>query len=111
MNVRIPPAMPAPGDSRPAHELLDPLVNGTAGNDGRSCVAAVIEHEPKPMVQVGSNLRVPAIQIVLVIVGGDEAGVESPIRIPGIQLCGWRRWALLSRSEERRVGKECRSRW
>src|SRR2546422_77166 len=97
MNVRIPPAMPAPGDSRPAHKRLDPQVNGTAGNDGRSCVAAVIEHEPKPMVQVGSNLRVPAIQIVLVIVGGDEAGVESPIRIP--------------RSEERRVGKECRSRW
>src|SRR5947209_18788425 len=102
MNVRIPPAMPAPGDSRPAHKRLDPLVNGTAGNDGRSRVAAVIEHEPKPVVEVGGNLRVPAIQIVLLIVGGDEAGVESPIRINGIHHSGWCRWARLRQGRHRK---------
>src|SRR5712691_6557892 len=101
MNIRIPPAMPAPGDSRSAHKRLDPLVKGTASDDGRSRVAAVVEHEPDPVVEVGGNLCVPAIQIVLVIVGGDEPGVESPVRIPGIQLCGWRRWALLSQGGQR----------
>src|SRR6266478_6661135 len=48
---------------------------------------------------------------------GARVAVPTTLNVSGVDECGWKDWAVKpewaakARSEERRVGKECRSRW
>jgi len=69
------------------------------------------EARPRLVVTLGLAALVIVVTLVLVEVVTSRSGLDTGALtvLVGLAFVGWA--ALVRRSEERRVGKECRSRW
>ena len=61
--------------------------------------------------EMGGPPPPPYLLLIFVFIGIFTVAMTVPSAVAGYALLRRRPWAKIARSEERRVGKECRSRW
>src|SRR3712207_1328140 len=115
-----------PAGAAPAHVTPPPRALPGSGEQRRHVLVAIVLNKPGVLNRVSSLMRArnfnidslavshtdqPDVSRMTITLHGDDVAVEQAAKQLYRLIDGLKVQDVTSRSEERRVGKECRSRW